>query len=124
MLLKRRFSSTASASDEIRTSPPADSVGDTLNDDDDVWDLKRAVGPDDVVLVGANRRLRHFQDISRAEKFNVPGTVAEAIKLSSKLVNQETPADAGLSNELVSMKSAPTTAKAGEKIAQDQLALL
>lgn len=122
-MLKRRLCPALSVVDEGQASLAAAAGADDLEDDDVDRDLESAIGVDDVERVGAKRCLHYFQDSFSAKKRKVPGTVAEALKLATKFVNQKAPADAR-STELVSMKEALATVQAEAKKDRDRLALL
>lgn len=70
---------------------------------------------------GSKRHLRESQNICRAEKRNVLGTVAEASELPTELVDQEAPADLGPSTELAPVKGALAPAQSAAAEAREQL---
>lgn len=76
------------------------------SEDDDDWELKRAVGLNDVDRIGAKPHLRGYHESCNAMTKNIPGTDTEAFEFTTELVMQEAPADAGPSAESASVKDA------------------
>lgn len=95
-----------------------------IENDVDEWNMESHVCLDEVELVGLERCLRQFQDNGRPIKRKVPGNISETLKFTTELVNLEGLSEAGLSTELVSVRSALAFAQAEAKQAQNQSALL
>lgn len=57
-------------------------------DDKDNWNFEGAFGLDEVVRVGVKIKFLDLQESCRVKRRKVPGTVAEAVELANKLVNQ------------------------------------
>lgn len=104
-LLKQSFSPSAFAAGECQRSSAAAADADDPGDDEE--DFEGAGRLYNVERVVVKRRLRDFHDSGRAKNRKDPGTVAEALKLASELINQEDSADACSPAELAFMKSAP-----------------
>lgn len=121
--MKKSSSLAPSAANEGQAPPAASAVTDGA-DDDDYWDWEGAVRLDNVKWFGAKRHLRDFKDSCRVKKRNVTGTVVEAFELATEFVNQEAPACAGSSAQLVPEKHALATAQVVAKEAKKQLASL
>lgn len=73
-LLKDRPIASASAVNEDQARPAASAIAYDTDDEDD-GDLSCSVGLDHVKQISAKLRLRDFQDIGRAKKCKVSGTV-------------------------------------------------
>lgn len=100
----------ASVSRKGQSPPPLIAVAECTGDDKD-RDLEGTVALDDGELTGANRRLHDSKNSCRTEKRVFLGTVAQTFQFASELVGQEAFADAGLSDELLSVKCALSSAQ-------------
>lgn len=86
--------------------------------------MQSTVGLDFVKSAGTERHLRDFQNISRSNRREVPGTVAVTYELATELVNQDISVDASSSADPISMKKSLATAQSQALKRQGQFALL
>lgn len=118
-LLKRSSSFATSVMDKGQVPPAALAVADG-SDNHDEWVLESAVRLEDVVRIGAKRRLRDFRDNHCAKKRKISGRVTEAFDFTTELADQEAHVDIVLSAELVSVKDVLAIAQVTPKDANEQ----
>lgn len=81
--------------DDLQPSPAAAADIYDPNDDNQDWDLERAIGLANVELDNTNLHYRSFQHIRRAKKPKVFGTMTESFRLPAELLYRDASADVG-----------------------------